>query len=316
MKRLFFLTSILLFGISHVPVYAKDKCNRKCLLTMMEKYLDALAKHDPAGLPIAEDVKIVENTEKIAVGRGLWATASAGPAKFKIYVADPDAGQVGFMGVIEEKNKPVLFAARLKVAGGNITEIDHLIVRDIKEPLPQTLIDPRPGFVKPLKASEHTPRDRMLKIAYSYYDSIVRNNGNVAPFADECQRRENGSASVNDPPKTPEEAKKDSFSVFRRMKCAEQMDTGIWSYITRIDQRRLIAVDEKMGLVFAFSMFEHSGEPKVLKIKGVAGVTESPNEYGAFNLPAAHVFKIRDGRIYDIECIGYGAKYGVKNGWE
>lgn len=282
----------------------------------MDQYLAALPKHDPAGLPIAGDVKIVENTEKIAIGRGLWETVSAGPMKFKIYAADPAAGQVGFMGVIHEKNKPVLFAARLKVVDGKITEIDHLVVREIKDPLPSTLIEPRPGFLASLKPSERIPHDQMLKIAYSYYESIVQNNGKLAPFADECQRRENGSASVNNPPKTPEEAKKDPFSVFRRMKCAEQMDTGIWSYITRIDQRRLIAADEEMGLVFAYSMFVHSGEPKVLKIKGVPGVTESPNEYGAFNLPAAHMFKIRNGKIYEIECIGYMGKFGIKNGWE
>jgi hypothetical protein len=33
--------------------------------------------------------------------------------------------------------------------------------------------------------------------------------------------------------------------VFRQKKSAEQMDIGIWSYITRIDQRRLIAADEE-----------------------------------------------------------------------
>jgi hypothetical protein len=108
----------------------------------------------------------------------------------------------------------------------------------------------------------------------------------------------------------------DDFSVFRKMKCGEQMDTGIWSYITRIDQRRLIAADEEMGLVFAYSMFVHEGVPEVLEIKGVPGITESPNEYGPFNLPATHIFKIRNGKIYDIEAIGYGEEYGVSNGWE
>lgn len=63
-------------------------------------------------------------------------------------------------------------------------------------------------------------------------------------------------------------------------------------------------------------MFVHDGVPKVLKIKGVPGVTESPNKYGAFNLPAAHMFKIRNGKIYEIEAIGYMAKHGIKNGWE
>jgi len=137
------------------------------------------------------------------------------------------------------------------VVDGQITEIDHLVVRDIEEPLPANLTAPRPGFLTPLKPSERTPRDKMLKIAYSYYESIVNNNGKLAPFADECQRRENGDASVN-VVQTPEEAKKDNFSVFRRMKCGEQMDTGIWSYITRIDQRRLIAADEEMDWYLRF----------------------------------------------------------------
>jgi hypothetical protein len=100
------------------------------------------------------------------------------------------------------------------------------------------------------------------------------------------------------------------------MKCGEQMDAGIWSYITRIDQRRLIAADEEIRIVFAFSMFVHYREPKVLKIKGVPGVTEYLNEYGAFNLPAAHMFRIRNGKIYKIEAIGYMGKFGIKNGWE
>jgi hypothetical protein len=63
-------------------------------------------------------------------------------------------------------------------------------------------------------------------------------------------------------------------------------------------------------------MFVHDGTPKVLKIKGVPGITEAPNDYGAFNLPATHIFKIRNGKIYDIEAIGYMAEYGIRNGWE
>jgi hypothetical protein len=315
MKRFFPLMGILSLGISAFPAYAQNKCDRKCLVALMDRYLAALVQHAPRSVPIAQDVKFVENTEKTAIGRGLWETASAGPAKFKIYAADPIAGQVGFMGVIQEKNKPVILGARLKVVDGKITEIDHLVVRNVKEPLSANLIDPRPGFLTPLKPSEHTPRERMLKIAYSYYEAIVNNNGKLAPFADECQRRENGTASVN-VSQTPEEAKKDDFSVFRRMKCSEQMDTGIWSYITHINQRRLIAADEEMGLVFAFSMFVHDGVPKMMKIKGVPGITERPNNYGPFNLPAAHMFKIRNGKIYEIEAIGYMATHGIKNGWE
>lgn len=88
------------------------------------------------------------------------------------------------------------------------------------------------------------------------------------------------------------------------------------SYISDIKRRRFIVMDEKMGLVFAYSMFVHNGEPKVMKIIGVPGVTERANNYGPFDLSVAHVFKIRNCKVYEIEAIGYIAKYGIKNGWK
>jgi hypothetical protein len=156
----------------------------------------------------------------------------------------------------------------------------------------------------------------MRKIANSYYEAIVQDNGKVAPFASECERRENGGISANDQTQTPEEAAKDDFSVFRKMTCSDQLSTGVMSYITDINRRRVFAVDEEMGLVFAYSIFVHDGKPKVMKIVGVPGITERKNDYGPFDLPAAHIFKIRNGKIYEIEAIGYMAKHGIKNGWE
>jgi hypothetical protein len=88
------------------------------------------------------------------------------------------------------------------------------------------------------------------------------------------------------------------------------------SYIRDITNRRVFAVDKEMGLVFAFSIFRHDGKPEVMIIKGVPGITERKNNYGAFDLPAAHIFKIRNGKIYEIEAIGYMAEHGIKNGWE
>jgi hypothetical protein len=292
------------------------KMDRPTLVALMDQYLAALAKHDPSGVPLAADVKLVENTEVTPIGKGLWETATGGPTEFKIIVADPVAGQIGFMGVIEEKQKPTIAAIRLKVADGKITEIDHLVVHSGDAPLNSNMSKVRPGLIEPVQSSERVPREQMLKIANSYYDAIVQDNGKAAPFADECQRRENGGITANDQTQTPEEAKKDDFSIFRKMTCSDQLSTGVMSYITDINRRRLLAVDEEMGLVFAYSMFVHDGTPKVMKIIGVPGITERPNKWGPFDLPAAHVFKIRNGKIYEIEAIGYLAKHGIKNGWE
>ncbi len=106
------------------------------------------------------------------------------------------------------------------------------------------------------------------------------------------------------------------MALFGRMKCGEQLSTGIMGYITKINQRRLFAVDEEMGLVMAYSMFNHDGEPNPLKIKGMPGITESPNNWGKFTVPAAHIFKIKSGKIYEIEAMAIvGVPYQVGNGW-
>jgi hypothetical protein len=157
---------------------------------------------------------------------------------------------------------------------------------------------------------------RTRRISCNEARAIVQDNGNIALFADTCQRRENGSITANDQTQTPEEAVQDDFSVFRKMKCGEQLSTGVMSYITNINRRRFSALDEEMGLVFVFSIFVHDGEPRVMEIKGVPGVTERENNWGPFDLPAAHIFKIKNGQIFDIEAMGYIAEHGIKNGWE
>jgi hypothetical protein len=54
-----------------------------------------------------------------------------------------------------------------------------------------------------------------------------------------------------------------------------------------------------------------------MKIVGVPGVTERANEWGPFELPAAHVFKITNGKIDEIEAIGYFSEQtGLTTGWE
>ena len=303
-----------------IPYQASDgwSCTRKCLVEKMDQYLAALAKNDPSGIPLDEDVMLVENTRKTPIGEGLWKTATAGPTDFKIIVADPDTGEVAFMGVIEENKKPTIASIRLKVVDQKIKEIDHLVIHNNDgTPLNPNMSKVRPALLERELKLERVPRDRMIEIANSYYEAIVQDNGNVAPFADECQRRENGGISANDQTQTPEEAAKDDFSVFRKMKCGEQLSTGVMSYITDITDRRILAIDEEKGLAFAFSIFRHSGEPKVMKIIGVPGITERNNEWGPFELPAAHIFKIRNGKIYEIEAIGYFSEgTGLTNGWE
>jgi hypothetical protein len=45
-------------------------CDKECLNGLMKAYLAALVRHDPAGLPVATNVKASENAQIINLGAG------------------------------------------------------------------------------------------------------------------------------------------------------------------------------------------------------------------------------------------------------
>jgi len=84
------------------------------MISLVDRYLAALVKHDPSGLPLAKGVRFTENTAEIPVGDGLWVSASEAPTTFKIYAVDLASRQVAFYGVMKELDKPLIIALRLK----------------------------------------------------------------------------------------------------------------------------------------------------------------------------------------------------------
>jgi hypothetical protein len=98
--------------------------------------------------------------------------------------------------------------------------------------------------------------------------------------------------------------------------CTGQISTGTFAYITDIKNRRLVVADEQKGLAVGISMFYHDSKLKTMKLKGVPGIDTVPAFQGTFNLPAMHFFKIKRGKIYDIEATGISLPYGTKSGWE
>ena len=73
-------------------------CDRTCMTGLVDRYLAAMVKHDPTGLPLANGVRYTENTAEIQVGEGLWVGASEAPTTFKIYAVDPASSQIAFYG--------------------------------------------------------------------------------------------------------------------------------------------------------------------------------------------------------------------------
>jgi hypothetical protein len=329
------IASIAVLGIS-APVFAAQdsECDRECLVNFMKQYLAALVAHNPAAVPFAHEVKFVENTANIPVGKGLWVTASGGPTEFQIYAADPVAQQVACLVMMKEANNDVLFGARLKLEDLKIREAEHHVIRDLasgafgKMGL-NNLQKPRPGLLEDVPPAERMSRGELLRIGRTYYEALTKEDGKLAPFAKECERHENGMTTAGGPPMklTGPDAKIDPEmkKVFEAMAssgpventCEAQISTGSFAYITDILDRRVLIADQQKGLAVGFSMFYHDSTLKEFPYKKPSGEIEMRHSFqGTFNLPAMHIFKIKKGKIYDIEATGFTLPYGTKSGWE
>jgi hypothetical protein len=287
---------------------APDPCNRACLKDLANSYLAALVAHDPSKVPLAADLKFVENVTPMKPGDGLWKTASEVPTTFAVYVPDPISGQVGFIGIMKSDGKPIELALRLKVRHGQIVEAEHLIAA----PRPNVLANlqtPRPGLLAVVPKDERSTHAQLLKIGASYYEALVKGDGSLSPFADDCERHENGmittgSALMGAPAGSP------------KLGCASQLNTKVMSYIKRIEPRRVWIADTQTGLVFGLSQFRHPMKEDHVDIVGYPGMTSVPMKFKPFDLPAAHIFKVSGGRIHEIEAMGFMAPYDSKTGWE
>lgn len=312
-------------------------CDRACLISIADKYVAALVAHDPSKAPMAPTATFTEQAKVLPVGEGgLWKSAVAGPTTFKIPVPDPVSGQIGEILMMKasaaafpapatgrgappagtDPNAPadIQLALRLKVVNGRITEAEHIVARITAPSQLSALKTPRAAFSQTVPKPERNPRSILLLIANSYYDALTQNNGELAPFADDCGRRENGmhTAGVG----RPADAPPPPAGFGPPQGCAEQLTSRAMSYINSIDLRRIWIADEEHGLAFGLTMFRHPMEKKSITILNKDGsTTERPMNFEPFDLEAAHIFKISGGKIHEIEAMGFTLPLYSKNGW-
>jgi hypothetical protein len=298
---------------------AATTCDRDCLKALADSYLGALVAHDPSKVPLAADVKIVENAQRIKPGEGLWKTTTAGADEFKIVVPDPYSQEVGGMVMMQSGGKPAQVGFRLKLVNGKITEAEHMIAVPREQSL-ANLQKPRAAILMDVPYEYRDARGRLIHMAKSYYDALDNNNGSLAPFAQDCERHENGIRTApfggaasgvgipGAPPRPP--------SLVGLQDCTSQINSGTFQYITVIDNRRVELADEQTGLALGFSHFHHAMTEKEFKILNDPSREVMKMDYKPFDLPAMHIFKIWGGQIHEIEAMGFTAPYNSPTGWE
>jgi len=312
---------LLVLNLLSATVQAQD-CDRACLENYVDRYLDAVIDNNPDAIPLTDDVRFTENGQQLNLRDGLWQTLQ-GKGDYRIFVTDVPAQQVAFIGNIFEEHRdptqmtPALLALRLRVTEQGISEIEHFVVRSTSAAERIAGLNPRPIFSTPVPEELRMSRQEMLETANMYFVGMQQNDGLMDyPFAEDCERIENGMQSTNAP--TPEGSVRpdpsDASVYSAQWSCREQFESGLIFFVNRIRDRRFVAIDEEMGLVYSFVFFDHSGgEFRHGVTPDGRQVTAGPVQPWTWGI--AELFKVYDGQIHEIEAILERVPYGMNSGW-
>ena len=335
-----FATCLLLLCCSQIGFSQSNSptCNRACLEGFVEKYLDAAIAHDPKLLPIAPNYKFTENGQRLVLPDAHWKIMTA-KGKYRLFVTDPDAGQVAcFATIREEGNTPegtgAVIALRLKVVNRQIAEIESIVVRPQMPMGPPGAAKAAPAFpnaadtLEKMEVPNHLyteaipPNQRMsrkdlIRVANMYFSGLEKNDGKGEyPFTDDCDRLEGGMRTTNAPLRPgqtrPDPLKESVYSA--NWGCKEQFQSGLMHFVWRIRDRRFVAVDQERGLVFSFVFFDHAlGKDRTFRTPDGRTVTAGPIQPNGWEI--AELFKIEKGLIRRIEANMVSPPYGMNSGW-
>jgi hypothetical protein len=308
--RMRFFVMVILFGTLLMGAFAqaqtKSACDRACLEKYVDQYLDAMLAHKVSPELFAKNCKFTENGVRLPLGgEGLWYSMS-GKGTYKFYVPDIETQQVAFIGTVKEGGsspaakpgaKPagptiVALALRLKIVNKLITEAEQLAIRpetslfgnsNNTSAFPPTgeavekMGAPNEMFTKIIPEAERASRDELIKAGNYYFAALQRHDSKgYYPFTEKCVRFENGMLATDDAKKQFE-------------------GNSLNGIVSRIRDRRFVAVDRERGIVFAFGFFDHVSINWTWQL--------------------AELFKIDKGKIARIEAIFLRSAYGLNSGW-
>ncbi|MEP7310996.1 MAG: hypothetical protein ABI859_00310 [Pseudomonadota bacterium] len=301
---------VLAAGPIAVPVaMARAQCDHTCLNGFVDQYLAALEAHDPGRLPLAAHVRFTENGQQMALGDGLWGTVSGADQKqSRIYFNDPRLGQAGFIGVVDEGGSPVTLFLRLKVVQGRISEVETIAARKERTQFsnPEAILD-KPVFSEIMAPEQRRSRKQMEAILHAYLEAQINAKYNEAIFDPACQRVEGGIVTANNP----------DGDKMGKLSCGEQLKTGVSALLTRAREPRVFVADEERGLIGAVFFFDHAGTHRTVEIKYADGTTaeRTSSSTAPYSWMAGELFKIRNGRILQIEIVIVKVPYRMSSGW-
>jgi hypothetical protein len=229
---------------------AGPACDRACLRTLLDQYLTAVVKHDPAAAPLMIGFRQTENAIVVRPGTGLWKSMTGLGAMQRRYL-DAVTGQAAYFGVIEEGAEKAVVTLRLKVDDRKISEAEWILARKGEwgpngpngnvfnaESL---VANPPPERVVP--RGQRLSRESLVAITNSYFDGLTTHDGEIIQHEAGCTRVENGTVMTNRPGRNGGPPSGD---------CAANLNNFNASIVAA---RRYPIVDEDAQAVLALAVF-------------------------------------------------------------
>ncbi len=274
-------------------------CDQSCLEKIGAAYRAAYVKHDRSLAPISAKVRFTENAVTLPFPDGSWdvVTEEVGPA---LTFSDPATGGVGIYTAIMMREIPAFLAIRLKVAHGQITEIEHLLAtkRAVSGP-PTPFGDVRklvhdPLMSEVLTGPERRPRAQLVRLADGYFATLARNDGTLhTDFSPQCHRIENGMETANDG-------------------CDVGFRLGVYRFNERV-RREPVLVDEARGLVMFRGFIDHKGT--LIDYSLTDGTPRKSPFAEPHTWSFLETFKVRNGQVGPVEADFIGSPYYSTSPW-
>lgn len=291
---------IVLSALWGAQTAVAGNCDHACLEHIADQYRAAYLKHDPALAPIAKSVRFSENgVEMLQFPDASWDTVTqeVGPA---LTFSDPQTGNVAVYTSILQKDTQGFLAIRLKVSGGQIVEIEHILStkRNLSGPptpigdIHETHHDA--NFTTIVPAQERVPRAQLISLANGYFSTLQKNDGHIRDtrFSPDATRYENGKEFPHI---------EDGFKK------------GYYFFNERVRDRDFFLVDEERGIVMARGFIDHKG------VLDAYDLTDGTPMHSIYREPQSwgflEAFKIRNGMIVSVESDFVGAPYYMRSPW-
>jgi hypothetical protein len=278
---------------------AQAACDDACLTQIADQYRAAYVHRDAKQAPFAAHVRFMENNVELPFPDGSWddVTSEVGPP---LTFTDPSTGNAGIYTAIMMGNTPAFLAIRLRVAGGKIVEVEHLLSTKRLISAPPTpfgdvnKLTHDPLTRQLLTPAQRRPRAELIRIADGYFATLSHNDGTLhTQFAPFCHRIENGMETAPNG-------------------CAGPFKLGTYLFNVRV-RREPVMVDEARGLVMFRGFIDHKGNVIDFKLTDGTPRTSPFQEPHTWSL--LETFKIIDGAVGPVEADFIGSPYYSKSPW-